>query len=386
MNSLPKIKLKTLKHRGALQLFLLFSYNNTLISLVKDKLLARWSFRYKAWYIPYSLENENKIILLFKEKAIIDNSDLKKTTHFRKIKVTLSEKRKDFYIKYKNYLIGKRYSQSTVETYSSFVYNFLGFVQNIPLQGITNSTIERYFESDFIKKEYSISTQRQFISAIKLLAKFYPHTQISEVTLERPIRDKKLPNVLSKEEIISIIRCTKNIKHKVIITLIYSSGLRISELLNLELHHFDIGRNQLIIKNSKGRKDRFVVLAKSILPLLQTYIESYKPKKYFVEGPKGKYSSSSIRKFLERSCLLAKVYKKVTPHTLRHSYATHLLENGTGIRYIQELLGHSKLETTMIYTHVAQKDLLEIESPLDNLLKNLNNSNPIKKFSLSSRF
>jgi len=370
-------------HRKKLQLLLRFNYNEPVIALVKNKLPSRWSAQMKSWYVLYSEENVAKITTLFKNKAKIDTSQLSTVVHHRRVKKTLSEKRQEFLIKYRNYLVGKRYSESTIGTYSSFLADFLGFVANIPLQKINNTTIERFIESTFIKKNSSISTQRQFISAIKLFAKFYPHTQIKELVLERPKKDRRLPSVLSKEEIISIISSTKNVKHKMIIALIYSAGLRISELINLELLHFNLERHQLFIKNAKGRKDRYVVLARSLFPLLESYITSYRPKKYFIEGLRGgKYSSSSVRSFLEKSCLAAKVYKKVTPHTLRHSYATHLLENGTGIRHIQELLGHAKPETTMIYTHVAKKDLLDIESPLDSILKNIDRSPNSHKNSL----
>lgn len=154
--------------------------------------------------------------------------------------------------------------------------------------------------------------------------------------------------------------------------LIYSAGLRISELINLELRQIDVDRRQIIIKNAKGRKDRNVILAKSFIPVLNNYLNTYRPKVYFTEGKiGGKYSPESIRAFLKRSCQAAKISKNVTPHTLRHSYATHLLENGIDLRYIQELLGHAKPETTMIYTHVAKKDLLQIESPLDIAFKTI---------------
>jgi integrase/recombinase XerD len=178
--------------------------------------------------------------------------------------------------------------------------------------------------------------------------------------------------VLSNEEIINLLRCTKNLKHRAIIAMIYSAGLRIGELINLQLAHIDIQRRQIIVKNSKGRKDRNVILAKSCISLMLNYLNTYEPKKYFAEGkPLEQYSQESIRAFLKRSCKAANITKKVTPHTLRHSYATHLLENGIDLRYIQELLGHAKPETTMIYTHVSKKDLLRIESPLDVAVKKL---------------
>jgi len=157
--------------------------------------------------------------------------------------------------------------------------------------------------------------------------------------------------------------------------------------LSLKLEDLQIQRKQILIKRAKGRKDRYVTLADSFMPLLQNYLMTYEPKIYFVEGREGKaYSASSVRKFLLQSCKAAKISRKVTPHTLRHSYATHLLENGVGLRYIQELLGHSKPETTMIYTHVARKDLIDIKSPLDYAVEQLiKNNKEDNKFLLSGK-
>ncbi len=185
-----------------------------------------------------------------------------------------------------------------------------------------------------------------------------------------PKRDKKLPVVLSKEEVLKILQVTKNLKHRTIIAMLYGSGLRIGELIDLELSCFDFNRKQLFIKQAKGRKDRYTTISESAFPLLKNYYQTYKPKKYLIENPKGgKYSAGSIRTFLKQSCKLAGIDKNVTPHTLRHSFATHLLESGTDLRYIQVLLGHSRPETTMIYTHVTRKDLQAIRSPLDGIVE-----------------
>lgn len=270
------------------------------------------------------------------------------------------------------YLKGKRYSMSTVKTYSYLVADLISYYHNRAAGELSNRDVEIFIEQIFISRRISISTQRQFISALKLFKVYYPECQIESLELTRPKRSKKLPIVLSKEEVIDLIRYTKNLKHRAIVALIYSCGLRVAELVSLELRHIDIDRRQLIIKNAKGRKDRNVILAEGFLPLLQNYIMTYRPQRYFVEGQKGgQYSAVSIRAFLKRSCTWAGITKRVTPHTLRHSYATHLLENGIDIRYIQELLGHSRPETTMIYTRVSKKDLLQIESPLDTALKDM---------------
>ena len=139
-------------------------------------------------------------------------------------------------------------------------------------------------------------------------------------------------------------------------------------MLYLILSEIDVDRRQILVKNSKGRKDRIVILAESFIPLLMNYVTSYNPKTYFVEGTEGNnYSAESIRAFLKRSCAIAKINKRVTPHTLRHSYATHLLENGIDLRYIQELLGHTSSKSTEVYTHVSTKSLQQIKSPFDDL-------------------
>lgn len=283
-------------------------------------------------------------------------------------------------------MIGKRYSKNTIAVYAGFVYEFLVYQGNKPLPALTNKDVELFITDIIIVRSYAISTHRQMISALKQFTLFYPFTGITDLDSKRPKKSKRLPAVLSKEEVIDIIRCTRNLKHRAILALIYSCGLRIGELLNLELRDIDIDRDQLIVRNGKGRKDRYIVMAKSFLPLLHNYMTTYGPQKYFAEGrPMVKYSAESVRAFLRRSCKAAKISKHVTPHTLRHSYATHLLENGTDIRYIQELLGHSTPETTMIYTHVTRRDLLKIESPLDNTLKGMIKNDKHNKNILLSR-
>jgi site-specific recombinase XerD len=284
----------------------------------------------------------------------------------------ISEENKQLIRLYVKYLKGKRYSDSTVKTYFTFIADFFDYLKDKPILSINNRDVEQFIEDVFVPRNYSISSQRQFISAVKLFSAFYPECKIEELKLQRPKKSKILPTVLSKEEVIDLLRCTRNLKHRAVLAMIYSAGLRISELLQLQLKNIDIDRRQIIVKNSKGRKDRNIILAESFIPLLLNYFNSYTPNTYFVEGKPGvPYSAESIRAFLKRSCLMANIHKTVTPHTLRHSYATHLLENGIDLRYIQELLGHAKPETTMIYTHVSKKDLLNIKSPLDMALKSL---------------
>lgn len=376
--SLPTLLLKKVEHRNKVRLLVLFNFNFNIKEQLKALGGYYWSQTLKGWYTTFSSENISILKEALKKSAIIKlDSSVYENIEISPIRKqrNISEDNKNVVRLYVKYLKGKRYSESTVKTYFTFVADFFDYIQDTNLENINNRTIELFIEDVFIPRKYSISTHRQFISAMKLFKAFYPECKIDEIQLKRPKQSKILPTVLSKEEIIDLLRCTKNLKHRAVLAMIYSAGLRISELLNLKLSAIDIDRRQIIVKNSKGRRDRNIILADSFIPLLLNYVNSYEPVTYFVEGKPGvKYSAESVRAFLHRSSKLAKITKKVTPHTLRHSYATHLLENGIDLRYIQELLGHAKPETTMIYTHVSKKDLLNIKSPLDLALKQLSGS------------
>jgi integrase/recombinase XerD len=369
--SYPTIFLEQKSHKKELRLLLRFTYNSELIAITKKLYGCKWSLTMQCWHLHFTKENIALVTESFKKFTNINFDKLPKKELFKRDlnpaeKILLN----NFYL----FLKGKRYSKSTIQTYTFFVADFVNFYTKKSLEEITNRDVELFIEKVFIERTYSVSSQRQFISALKIFIIFYPHTKINDLVLERPKGSRKLPSVLSQEEVLAIIQSTRNLKHRAVLALIYSCGLRISELINLKLTDFHLERKQLIVKDGKGRKDRYVSLADSFLPLLSNYYHSYTPKIYFVEGQNGgKYSAESVRQFLRRSCLNAKIKKNVTPHTLRHSYATHLLENGVDIRYIQSLLGHSRPETTMIYTHVKRKDLMAIQNPLDVALQKINN-------------
>lgn len=374
--STPTLVLKKVLHREKIRLLLLFPYNDFIISKIKKINGYTWSQTLRGWYTNYTPENIAFIKQTLKNDVVfkLDNSiyNLNITIRTKRRPREISEDNKDIIRAYTKYLKGKFYSESTIKTYFTFIADFFDYIKDTPLATLTNRDVEKFIEDVFVPRKYSASTHRQFISAIKLFKAFYPECKIDEIQLKRPKRSKLLPTVLSKEEVIDLLRFTKNLKHRAVLAMIYSAGLRISELLHLKLEHIDIDRRQLTVKNSKGRRDRNIILAQSFIPLMQNYLMSYNPETYFVEGkPTQQYSAESIRAFLHKSSKVAGIKKRVTPHTLRHSYATHLLENGIDLRYIQELLGHAKPETTMIYTHVSKKDLLNIESPLDLAVKSM---------------
>lgn len=372
MEKTPTIFLEQKVHRKSKQILIKFKYHQKLINIIKTVDGVCWSNTLKSWYLKDTDKNLHLLTTLFQGITEVNTSKISRKKVFQR---NLTKAQKTLLNTFYLYLKGKRYSQSTINTYTSFVADFINFHTKIVLEDLTNRNVEEFIETVFLERNYSISSQRQFISAIKIFIVFYPETKINNLHLERPKKSRQLPAVLSQEEVIRLLQNTKNLKHRAALAFIYSAGFRIGELINLELRHIDMDRNQILIQNGKGRKDRYVPLAKSFKPLMINYITTYQPQRFFIEGkPNEKYSAGSIRAFLRTSCRLAKIQKRVTPHCLRHSFATHLLENGIDLRLIQELFGHAKPETTMIYTHVSQKSLLQISSPLDIAVKNYTSS------------
>ena len=263
----------------------------------------------------------------------------------------------------------RRYSQNTIKTYSEALEVFFQFFKDRSPESLTIEDLIYFNTSYILKKNLSASYQNQVINAVKLFYRNRFNRTMEFDFIQRPRREKRLPNVLSKEEVKSILEAPTNLKHRAMLSLIYACGLRRSELLNLTLKDVLSDRNLLLIQQSKGKKDRVVPIGNKLIEMLRDYYKAYKPKTWLFEGqfPNSKYSEKSLENVLKQSLTKAKIPKKVSLHWLRHSYATHLLENGTDLRYIQELLGHSSSRTTEIYTHVSTRNLQQIRSPFDDL-------------------
>ncbi|MEQ9231983.1 MAG: site-specific integrase [Cyclobacteriaceae bacterium] len=263
-----------------------------------------------------------------------------------------------------------RYSPSTVSSYMSQFMQFLNFVHPKPLAQLSKADVLRYHAHLIRNRKISRSFQNQSINAIKFYIEHVLGHDRQHFQLERPIKQKRLPVVLSKEEVLKILRNTENLKHKTILATIYSAGLRMAEVKALKPADIDSAHMRIWVREGKGAKDRATVLSDQLLLVLRVYFRQYRPKVYLFEGPGGgQYSATSIRKVLGRSVRKSGIVKRVTPHTLRHSFATHLLEGGTNLRFIQELLGHTSSKTTEIYTHVSSERLESIKSPLDLMEK-----------------
>ncbi len=267
-------------------------------------------------------------------------------------------------------LILMNYSKHTIKTYLFMFKNFLGYLHPLPLHQVTKAQVINYHLWLVTERKVSISYQNQSINAIKFyLEKVLKHP-VEVYDLQRPLKQKTLPKVLSLAEVSKIIEATNNLKHRTILSVIYGSGLRISECIHLKICDIDGEHKRIWVRNAKGKKDRITLLSHGLLQLLRDYYRAYRPKIWLFEGPKAhQYSASSIRHIFNRAKQKALVTAPATVHTLRHSFATHLLENGTNLRYIQKLLGHNSSKTTEIYTHVCNTNLTNIVSPFDLLDK-----------------
>jgi site-specific recombinase XerD len=262
----------------------------------------------------------------------------------------------------------ENYSGQTIKSYSSALKLFLEFVEKLKVDKITEKEIQDYLYYCKKDKNYSFSAMRQAMASIRYLYLKILHKPLPDNFSMQQRRPDKLPVVLSQEEIYKLLEVTTNLKHKTILLLIYSAGLRLGELLSLKIGDIDSNSLKIHIRESKGIKDRYIMLSKNVLMLLREYYNSYRPKVHIIEGQYGgKYSPTSVQNIFRTALKKAGINKSATVHTLRHSFATHLLEEGTDIRYIQELLGHKKLETTQIYTHVSSYSINRIKSPADNL-------------------
>jgi integrase/recombinase XerD len=342
----------------------MFPKDAELISAVKTLGVARWSQTKSKWFITKDKFELSKLINVLNEKAVIDTAGLKEN-----IKSQIPAEIEQNLTKLKLWMEHKRYSTSTINTYLDAAKSFLLFVHPKPLKSINNDDVVRYVNEYIIKNGLSFSYQNQVVNAIKLFFREIVQCSLDVDKLERPRREYKLPNVLSKEEVASILMSHTNVKHKTMLSLIYACGLRRGELLNLKPTDIDSKRGLLIIKQAKGRKDRITPISNKVIEMLRGYYKMFKPKVWLFEGqnPGEQYSEKSLQNVLKQALVKAKINKPVTLHWLRHSYATHLLEAGTDLRIIQELLGHKSSKTTEIYTHVSTKSLQKIKSPFDDL-------------------
>jgi len=271
-------------------------------------------------------------------------------------------------VEYLKTLTLRKYSERTISTYLCLFGMFKDHYQKKPLNEITDEEIREYLLHLTTNKNVSDSYLNQAVNSIKFYYEKVLGRPRNEYYLQRPRLSRKLPEILSMEEVALILRAVSNIKHRCILFLIYSGGLRLGEVINLRVKDIDSARMTMKVRQGKGKKDRYTLLSDKALELLRVYFRQYRPKIWLFEGEDGsRYSYRSVQEIFYKAVRKSGVKKHATVHTLRHSFATHLLESGTDIRYIQELLGHSNIKTTLIYSHVTRRGLGGIRSPLDSL-------------------
>lgn len=353
-----------------------YKNNPSIHALVGTLDNVQWSKAFSMNYVEDNKSNLDKIYQIFKgiawvngryffkDKPINLNIPEPDYSYHKQKRSKYSRKCPDEYIEKLQVL---RYSKNTVNTYVSMFEEFINYYSEMDLLSINENEI-RDFLLHLVERNVSHSYQNQSINAIKFYYEIVLGLPNRYYYIDRPRKPEKLPMVLSVEEIQSLIKVTKNIKHKAILMCIYSAGLRMSELLDLKLTDILSDRKLILVRNGKGKKDRTTLLGGKTLEILRLYYLEHKPVDFLFEGQKGgRYSATSVQRIFKKSLALAKIRKPATVHTLRHSFATHLLEKGTNLRYIQTLLGHSSPKTTEIYTRVSTVDIEDIKNPIDHL-------------------
>lgn len=331
------VMMKYFKKNGRDFIALEFRYDESLITICRA-LFARWSPAEMWWHLPYSSERYKRVCETIQRNHTLDTSPFRRAWDREQLSRRTGANDK------------KRVRSTLTEFAKKELKDFADYLEG--------------------RSGYSVSYQRQFVGALKHYLVMRPQHEVQPEQLERPPKLRRLPTVLSDREVLSLIGSIKPIKHRCVVAVLYATGMRISEVLNLELRHIDFDRETIHVVQSKGSKDRMIGLSRALKVIIDNYLMEHSPQRYlFTGGGGGPYSASSVRQIIKRAAKKAGIQKRVTPHVLRHSYATHLIDNGVNLRHVQELLGHAKPETTMIYTHVSTQKLTNIESPFDQLLK-----------------
>lgn len=362
----PTYKIRKIRHRGQEVVLVQFTYNTELYRRCKE-MGGRYTRTHRGWWWLASERSVADVKRAISggesndKELIVAQSKPQKSSQISSI---VSGKIHEM----ERWMRQMRYSESTVATYTSLVRKF--FQENISLKwaGITKDIITRYNHEEFIAKKKSFNTQNQWINAIKLYLKVHGLNAGDLQDIQRPRKVKSLPDILTVAEVKKIFHCTPNQKHRTLLMLIYSCGLRIGETLAIKPADIQSGEGLIYIRGAKGQKDRRVPLSDRVLIELRRYFKMYQPKDYLFEGQSGgKYSNRSAAQVLKRAGMRAGIKKQLTLHTLRHSYATHLTNQGVNIQFLQEILGHKSPKTTMLYTHLSGKDIRNIKSPLDDM-------------------
>lgn len=347
-------------------------YDKNFPAMMKQVPGSRWTPDERCWHIPYKPEayavlkrlfGTGQIIRTATQSALIE----KPKGPFKPISPYLNLTYRDEVTRMEENMRLQRYAYSTIKTYKSFFQLLLAFFPDRHPESLEKEDLMKFLLHGVKERKWSDSAQNQAVNAVKY---YFEKVLGQERTFYelRPRKAHKLPGVFSEEEVVKLLKAVANIKHRAILMLIYSAGLRIGESIKLRKEDIKLDRKQVFIIAGKGKKDRYSVLSEKVVQLLKVYLEEYKPEYWLFEGQDGgQYSARSIQKIFRKAVAKAGINPYSTVHTLRHSFATHLLERGMDLRYIQTLLGHNSSETTEIYTHITSKAREKLCSPLDFL-------------------
>ena len=337
----------------------------------KDKIKklegAWWHPGAKEWSVYANQENRHQLKEIFEQQNFIlsfveDGADILKKILGKKEPIQgLVEK------KFEDEMILRNKSYRTIAIYKSLINQFLNHFKGSDIKMLPGDKIREYILARLSVDHYSRSYQNQLINALKRYYEYVHNREFEDFDLPRPKKRQRLPNVISREDIQKIFDITSNQKHKTILSILYGCGLRLSEVISLKIEDIEFNMKVLYV-TGKGDKQRMIPIGSNLVKQIKTYQKSYLPKVYLFNGQGSlKYSGKSIQNIVQKKALEVGIKKKITPHSFRHSFATHLLEDGVDLRIIQELLGHSSSKTTEIYTYVSRRNLMNIRNPLDNL-------------------
>jgi len=374
-------------HKGESRIQVKFEHNNNWNMRMKRVPGAKWSKTLNSWHIPDTEENRQKCGIDTKPAVSIATPGKTAQTFIKPVPApaaAATSKTALLYVsagnraelqKFLNQLRLKAYSASTIRTYRNEFGQLLQLLGQVPVQALKQEHLQRYFLY-CAEKGLKENTLHSRINAIKFYYEQVLHNKTMFFEIPRPKRAIQLPKLLNEQELCKLFNAVTNKKHKAILFTAYSAGLRVSEVVNLKIKHIDSKRMQLFIERAKGKKDRYVNLSPVLLDILRQYIKMYKPKpkEYLFESEQTgtRYPARTIQQIFSNAKEKAGIRKETGIHSLRHSFATHLLDKGTDIKYIKELLGHFNIKTTERYLHVSKKQLVNIVSPFDDLWKQEN--------------
>lgn len=384
------IRIKTLQYKGQIRLGIYYEHDKDLNQFLKNEYNALWSQSLKCWHINYdpitkiklkqSLGNKHlKVEDLDKEEVLNLNSNKISTIPKQPVIAHSSFQQRINPINLhvielmRDHLILKAYSKSTMKTYLNEMHQFLYRLGNIAADELKPEHLKKYLVFCFEKLKLSENTLHSRINALKFYYEQVLHRDRFFWEIPRPKKPLQLPKLLNENELSRLFNALTNKKHKAMLFTAYSAGLRVSEIVALKLVHIDSERMQILVENAKGKKDRYVNLSPMVLDILRAYIKQYSPRpKIFLfesEQTGDAYPTRTAQQIFSNAKNAAGIQKDVGIHSLRHSFATHLLDRGTDIRYIKDLLGHFDIRTTERYLHVSKHQLVNIISPLDELFK-----------------